>query len=152
MYSLKLKTYVDKCDLRTISSVWDDPCVLLSKANSIKNLTVVKRQDERLYTHWEVNIEGALLSWYEEDLLDRKAGTISFSMQQGDFGDYRGCWRVSPVRGGRVKIELTASCDWGIPVLEAHVRKILERKTKVMFKSFLKAIKETLEQREEIED
>jgi len=148
MYAIELKTYSDKINPEDISLIWDNPLILLKKARSIKNLRVLKRQGNRLHTRWEVDIEGASLYWYEDDVLEKETGTVKFYMQKGDFGNYWGYWRISPAQRAKAKIELKANCDWGIPVLEPYVKKTLERKTKVMLKSLLRAIKDTLEDNE----
>ncbi len=146
MYSLSLKVYITKPQWEDLFYIWEDPFSLLKKAERIKNVKILKREKNKLYTRWEVDIEGASLSWYEEDTLDREKGLINFKMQSGDFGDYFGYWKITPTRRGKLKLELKANYDWGIPVLEPYVRKVLERKTRIMLRSFLQVIKKALEE------
>lgn len=148
MYRVALKTYIDHTNINDVARLWDNPFVLLQRAQSIKNLRILKREKNKLLTRWEIDVEGAQLSWYEEDVLERDKGIVKFQMREGDFGNYWGFWRILPSRAGKIKLELKAHYDWGLTVLEPHVKRMLEKKTKVMLKSFLRAIKETLEKNE----
>jgi len=145
MYSLFLKIYINQPEVRDLSSIWDNPASLLRKADKIKALKVIRKEKDKLYTRWEVDIEGATLSWYEEDVLDREKGLINFKMRSGDFGDFFGYWRITPTRRNKLRLELKVNYDWGIPVLEPYVKRVLEKKTRIMWKSFLQAVKQALE-------
>ncbi|RKY45004.1 MAG: hypothetical protein DRP80_00170 [Candidatus Omnitrophota bacterium] len=145
MYSLFLKIYINQPKAEDLSSIWENPASLLEKAYKIKTLKVIKKEKNRLYTRWEVDIEGAILSWYEEDILDRERGLINFKMRSGDFGDFFGYWKIVPTRWGKLRLEFKVNYDWGIPVLEPYVKRVLEKKARVMWKSFLQAVKQALE-------
>lgn len=139
-----MKTYI-KTTKEDLFNLWYNPGLLLKYASNIKNLIILKKGDHRLLTRWEVEIEKARFFWVQEDILDEPAGRITFSMQEGDFGAFKGEWRVYPLKSGLVKVEFKAYFDWGLTVLKPYVEKVLRRKTRVMGKSFLKSIKEALE-------
>jgi coenzyme Q-binding protein COQ10 len=110
----------------------------------VKKLSIIERDDNRLVTHWEVEIDGAIVMWKEEDIFDDKETTINFKMIEGDYKSYGGNWRVEDAPKG-AKITIIANFDWGIPNFERYVGPVLERKARVSLKRMLKAIGERLE-------
>lgn len=106
----------------------------------IKKLKVLERDANRLVTVWEVNIEGALVSWKEEDIFDNDAMSINFNMLEGDYSAYGGKWILTSLPK-KTKISLLVNIDWGIPSFEKIINPILERKQKLIFKTMLIAIK-----------
>lgn len=111
---------------------------------SIRSLKVVDRSDNRLVTSWQVDIDGALIMWEEEDFFDDKNFSLRFNMLKGDYGSYSGEWKLEDSGANHTKINLTANFDWGVPVLEKFVGDVLEKKAKKYALSMLKALKNKL--------
>ncbi|WP_405655849.1 type II toxin-antitoxin system RatA family toxin [Streptomyces sp. RK9] len=65
---------------------------------------------------WEVYFRNGILSWTEEDRLDRARLTIDFSQLDGDFESFTGSWRVSRADTG-CRVDFDAEFDFGIPSL-----------------------------------
>jgi coenzyme Q-binding protein COQ10 len=110
----------------------------------VKKLSIIERDDNRLVTHWEVEIDGAIVMWKEEDIFDDKETTINFKMIEGDYKSYGGNWRVEDAPKG-AKITIIANFDWGMPVFEELVGNILCRKARKALRSMLNAIKNRLD-------
>jgi len=144
MYSISQKSYINICPIHLIK-IWRHPEILLKEATNIKNLKVTKREKDKIYTSWEVEVDKVRLRWRQYDYLDFKKGVINFRMRDGEFKKYQGFWRVLPTKKKKTLLILNLSIDWGIPVLEPYVKSVLERKTLLLFKSFLRSIKKVAE-------
>lgn len=109
----------------------------------IRKLEVVERAPHRLVTHWEVNVDGAMVAWKEEDIFDDKAMNVKFKMLEGDYTAYSGRWDIKDL-SRKTKINLTVDIDWGAPAFEKVIGSILRRKEKRYLKSMLMAMKNHL--------
>ncbi len=147
MYKIHLQTQINT-SLKNLFTLWKKPNLLLKHASSLNDLKVIKRKGDIIDTRWDLDIKGLNLVWYQQDILNKDKGRIDFAVTKGDFVDYRGFWLVTPLENNRVKLELDASFDWKIPVLEPYVKESLQRKTKTIFKSFFSSIKKTLKNNE----
>ncbi len=112
----------------------------------VKNLKVIKRLNDRIVTAWNTEIEGAPVSWREEDFFDDTAYEIKFNMLEGDYAQYQGRWALEDYQN-HTKLILEANFDWGIPVLENYVGKALESKARRGFLGMVQAIKNKAEQK-----
>lgn len=111
----------------------------------IKNLNVIKRFSEnRIVTSWETEIDGAPVSWKEEDIFDDKNCQVKFSMLEGYYKSYQGYWLLKNEANG-TKLSLRVEFDWGIPILEKHVGMALENKARHSLLGMLQAIRKKLE-------
>lgn len=107
---------------------------------SIKKIAILERYPDKIITEWEVDIDGAIVRWKEEDMFDDTNTTIYFKMLKGDFKKYEGKWIIAEKKKKASKIYLSAHFDWGIPVFERFVGDVILRKAKVYLKGMLKAI------------
>ena len=144
MYSISLRSYIN-IKPRNLLKIWRKPEVLLKYATNIKRLKVIKREKEKVITSWEVEVDKVKLRWRQLDVLDFKNRIVFFTMQSGEFKKYFGNWRVSPTKKEKTALQLDVDIDWGIPVLEPYVKNALERRSRLLFKGFLKSIKKVAE-------
>lgn len=110
----------------------------------IKKLSVINKSTQDLVSNWEVQVDDITIQWKERDNFDDNNRKILFEMVEGDYKSYSGSWSVENDDSGS-KITIIANFDWGIPVLEQHVTKTLERKAKTALFGMLKAFKKRLE-------
>ncbi len=110
----------------------------------VKNVKIIKRQNGTVVTAWEVDIEGAPVSWKEEDIFDDGLMQLKFSMVEGNYQMYRGLWQVQAHAHGAV-LSLKADFEWGIPILEQYVGGVLEDKARRGLFGMLLAIKKRVE-------
>ena len=111
----------------------------------VKNIKVLERSEKKFVTFWQLEIDGAPLTWRQEDYFDPDNFEIKFKMLEGDYQHYEGGWKVLDFDKNHCRITAEAQFDWGIPVLEAYVKKTLERKAKLALGGMLRALKNKLE-------
>ena len=110
----------------------------------VKSLKIVKALPDKIITAWEIEIEGAGIKWKEEDIFDEEKLELNFSAIEGDYKEYQGKWKVTPLPKA-TKLSIEANFDWGIPVLEKYVGKTLEKRARLSLTGMLLAIKNKLE-------
>lgn len=110
----------------------------------IKRLEIIDKLADNYVTAWWVEVEGNIVKWKEEDIFDKKKSKILFRMIDGDYKNYEGQWTFKHV-GKMTQVRIEAVFDWGIPVLEQHVSRVLEKRAKFAFDGMLKALKNKLE-------
>lgn len=110
----------------------------------VRDIRILQRFPNRTISLWRIEVDGAPLSWRQENIFNEARFRIDFHMLDGDYARYEGHWQIqSHPLGCRVRI--LADFDWGIPILERHVGRTLQRKAKLAFQGMLKAIKKKLE-------
>lgn len=110
----------------------------------VKKLKIIKRAPEAIVTAWEVEIEGVLIKWKEEDIFDDEKLELNFSALEGDYKDYQGRWKIFK-EDGQTRLIINAHFDLGSPILEKYVGRILEKRARLALWGMLKAIKNELE-------
>lgn len=112
----------------------------------VKRIEVIKRLPHRSIISWEASVDGAHITWKEEEIYDNVNYAIRFKMIEGDYNKYEGEWKLIQLLNC-TKIVLSINVDWGAPalVMFPEVNKILIRKTKKALKSMLVAIKKKME-------
>ena len=112
---------------------------------NVKSIKIIKHlEDNKVVTAWEADIEGVLLCWKEEDCFDDLNHEIKFSMVEGNYKGYRGRWLIESAEGGS-KLTLEADFDWGIPMLEKYVGKVLVDKARHGLLGMAQAVKSKME-------
>jgi ribosome-associated toxin RatA of RatAB toxin-antitoxin module len=144
MYSLNLRINID-VPRSSLIKIWRRPDILLKEAKNIERLRITKRDKYSIYTDWLVKIDGMQLGWKQRDKLSLKEGIINFRAIDGEFKKYQGVWRIMPNENNKTLLEVEVTIDWGIPVLEKHVKKSLEKKSRFLFRRFLESIKKVAE-------
>ncbi|MCM8774663.1 MAG: hypothetical protein NC820_08070 [Candidatus Omnitrophica bacterium] len=140
MYEITLREYID-IEPKQLLRIWFKPECLLREAKKIKRLKIIKRDKNIIFSFWEVEVDNVCFNWRQIDELDIQRGIVNFKMYGGEFKDYKGIWYILPTNNNKTLLYLTVTIDWGIPVLEPYVKKVLERKTRLLFRGFLKSIK-----------
>jgi ribosome-associated toxin RatA of RatAB toxin-antitoxin module len=111
----------------------------------VKNLKITKRiNPSKIITIWETEIEGAPVTWKEEDNFDDSNYLVRFNMLEGNYKGYQGQWSIQDDRNG-ARLILRADFDWGLPFLEKYVGKVLEEKARRGLLGMLQALKNKLE-------
>lgn len=110
----------------------------------VKNLKVIKQNPESIVTLWEIEIDGAKVSWKEENVFDDAAMIMRFHMAEGSYKDYKGQWAIENDPQGS-KLSLKVDFDWGIPILEPYVSKALMNRARRGLLGMVKAIKKKAE-------
>jgi ribosome-associated toxin RatA of RatAB toxin-antitoxin module len=144
MYSLDLRIHVN-IEPRRLLSIWKQPRLLLKEASGIRDLRVVARKNGVTVTHWDVEVDGVLLSWRQRDTLEIRNRRVLFEMEQGEFKRYEGIWEIERDPQGGTVLRVQAVIDWGLQVIGPFVEPVLERKSRAMFRSFLNGIKKAAE-------
>ncbi len=105
-----------------------DPQHCLASLPYVRKVEVLEHSAaESLITSWEVEIDGVLLRWVQEDRFIKERQSVQFQMVSGDFLSYSGEWTAT-TDGEQVKVSLSVNLDWGAPGLSQFVARILERK------------------------
>ncbi len=112
----------------------------------VKKVKILDNQPAKVISLWEIEIDGAPLSWRQEDTIDDKNSEIRFRMTEGDYQQYEGKWQLLEIDKDNTRMIVSAKFDWGIPVLEEYVKDKLERNTKLAISGMLRAIKKRAEQ------
>jgi len=106
----------------------------------VKNVTVLEKTANRTVLEWKVEIDGAPVTWKQQNIYDDKNMRVRFKMIEGDFGGYEGEWTLTQLLTGTC-IHLNTYINWGIPVLERYIGPVLEDKARTAVEGMLKAIK-----------
>ncbi|MFH1771516.1 MAG: SRPBCC family protein [Candidatus Omnitrophota bacterium] len=140
MYQINLKSLINVPPVRLLR-IWQKPDLLLSKAPNLKSLKVITKEANTMVTAWEVEIAKIRIKWQQRDILDTDKANISFKLERGDFNRYEGCWQITPTKKGKSILSVSAVIDWGIPAFEEALSPVLERKSRLMFRSFMQSIR-----------
>jgi len=77
-------------------------------------------------SQWTVNFRRGLMRWHETDVVDVAGLRISFEQTEGDFAEFSGAWRLTPVIGG-ARVDFEVSWDFGIESMAGIMDPIAER-------------------------
>jgi fatty aldehyde-generating acyl-ACP reductase len=120
--------------------------LLLQPQSLLGHLPYVHRIDllestspETSTTSWEVEIDGASLTWRQETRFIPDQQVVQFKMVKGDFRSYEGEWVVC-VQNDQVKLSLHVDLDWGAPNLSQFVAQILEKKAERALRGMVLAV------------
>jgi len=75
---------------------------------------------------WVVNFRRGLMRWHERDTVDVDALRIDFDQTDGDFAEFHGSWRLTPVLGGAAVL-FDITYDFGIESMAGLMDPIAER-------------------------
>lgn len=116
------------------------PEVLVQHLPYARRIAVLKRpSSESLVASWEIEIDGAVVTWREESKLIQDGQAVQCRMIDGDFNTYAVRWTLR-TQGDTVTITLSAELDWGAPSLSQFVAHILERKAERALRGLLLAV------------
>lgn len=112
--------------------------------SNVKKSMILERSGNKIITSWEVELDGTIVLWKEEDAFNDKEYKIDFNMLEGDYAQYSGTWQVGEDKNGS-RIDLNIIIDYGAPALEEFIGGLLEKKTILTLKGMLLAIKRKAE-------
>lgn len=110
----------------------------------VENVTIVKREGNRMVSEWTTNVEGTPILWTEEDVFDDSKLEITYRLIEGDLEKFEGTWRFLPEREG-TKVLLAVDFDFGMPSLTELIGPTLELKVRENCAMMLKAMKSNVE-------
>jgi ribosome-associated toxin RatA of RatAB toxin-antitoxin module len=73
----------------------------------------VEEEGGRPVSSWEVDFQGGIMRWKEEDVFLPEESTMRFQQLQGDVDHFAGEWKVSDTDGGSF-VEFNADFDLGV--------------------------------------
>ncbi len=111
----------------------------------VKDVKIISSQENKITSLWSLEIDGAPISWRQEDFIDNDNFEVKFKMLEGDYQHYEGKIFIKSFDEHHCVVNIIANFDWGIPVLEEYVKKVLERKARLALGGMLKALKRKLE-------
>jgi ribosome-associated toxin RatA of RatAB toxin-antitoxin module len=116
----------------------------VSHVKGIKSIEKIEKAPNSFVARWEIDFDGAPFSWVQEEVVYGNTRVMLFKSIEGDFFIYCGEWNVVSQKDGASLIKLEAYFNWGIPNMEKHVGKILERKAKKALKGLVLSIKKAV--------
>lgn len=77
-------------------------------------------------SQWTVNFRRGLMRWHEMDVVKPDDLRIDFTQTDGDFAEFHGSWRLTPVIGG-AHVDFAVTWDFGIESMAGIMDPIAER-------------------------
>ncbi|MFH0732232.1 MAG: SRPBCC family protein [Candidatus Omnitrophota bacterium] len=139
MYNIQLSIKI-KATPDTVFNVLKSMDEFSQMMHYVKDVKIETSSKNRIITKWLLDVEGADVTWKEEDLFDDKNKSVKFSMLEGDYGSYFGTWKIKPLSPSSL-LTLDINVDWDIPSFEKVIGPILENKTKRILRGMMAAIK-----------
>jgi len=111
---------------------------------NVVDIEIVERGDGWVESHWQTDLDGAPLEWYERDEHDDVGFVIAFHLTEGDISKFEGCWRFEPCDDGT-----TVVCEFdyelGVPLIEEVVGPTIQGKLEHNIQEMLRGAKARLE-------
>ena len=105
---------------RSAAEVYEILCALErypSCARSVRSLTILERDGDRIVSKWEVDFHAGALRWTQEDRLFRDTFVMQFRQIEGDADYFAGEWGVHNEDDG-CSLSFSAEFDLGMPSLD----------------------------------
>ena len=93
---------------------------------SIRSIEVEHIDEHTMRSKWDVDFRGGSMRWTEEDRLDAEAGTITFSLVEGNLREFSGQWKVSEVDGGS-EVSFAVQFAIGMPSMASFIDPVAEQ-------------------------
>jgi ribosome-associated toxin RatA of RatAB toxin-antitoxin module len=77
-------------------------------------------------SQWTVNFRRGLMRWHETETVSPADLRIDFAQTEGDFAEFHGSWRLTPVIGGATVV-FDVAFDFGIESMAGLMDPIAER-------------------------
>lgn len=97
----------------------------------------------RHISEWEVEIDGAIVHWKEEDTYDDQQRSIVFRVIEGDYRA-EGRWSIEKARFSGTRITVEATFDWGLTSLDKYIGPVLEKKAKKNLGKMVAALRKNM--------
>ncbi len=105
--------------------------------DNVKCVTI-ENVDGKAYSTWDVDIDGAPITWKEVDNFDIENGLIQFEALEGDFFHFKGNWKIH--ENDKIKVSFEADYCLGVPQIEKVLGHIIREKLANNIKNMLKGI------------
>ena len=129
MNSVRISTVV-KGEPQNVYGILREPERFPDFMPQIKKAVILWRlPPNRQISEWEVEIDGAVIRWKEEDTYDDEQHSIAFRVVEGDYRA-EGHWSIERVRPSETRVTVEATFDWGLTNLDKFVGPVLEKKAK----------------------
>jgi ribosome-associated toxin RatA of RatAB toxin-antitoxin module len=90
-------------------------------------------------SQWTVNFRRGLMRWHETETVSPTDLRIDFAQTEGDFAEFHGSWRLTPVIGGATVV-FDVTWDFGIESMAGLMDPIAERVIKRVVVSVLSGL------------
>lgn len=110
---------------------------------SIKSVSLRLRKHNRLVTDWQIEVGKIPVAWTEEDTLDLKNNSITFSSLEGDLTNFQGSWQFFDHPEG-TRVTLKAQVEVDIPAISDFAKPYIEGILKKNFGAILRAAEKHL--------
>ena len=124
--------------------IWDallDTASIPSYVPEVAEAETLTVDDDRRTTRWAVLLDGPRLEWVQEDVLDHERRRIDFRHTWGPLSRCTGHWQIG-TDGPHTTVELHLDFEIGIPLMDAMLGPIAERKLRRFTESVLARIGE----------
>jgi ribosome-associated toxin RatA of RatAB toxin-antitoxin module len=111
---------------------------------SVLSVRILEAGNGRRISAWDTLLDGAPLSWVEEDILEPPR-RLSYRLLSGDIEHLEGEWLIEETAQGQVL--LTARLSWrlGVPIIEEVLGEIVQEKIRLNLEAMLAALRACLE-------
>ncbi len=146
MDSVRISTLV-KGDPQSVYGLLREPERFPDFMPQIKKASILWHlPPNRQISEWEVEIEGVVIHWKEEDTYDDEQHSIVFRVIEGDYRA-EGRWSIEKVRLSETRVTVEATFDWGLTNLDRYVGPVLERKAKKNLTRMVAALRKNMRTR-----
>jgi ribosome-associated toxin RatA of RatAB toxin-antitoxin module len=144
MYTLKLSTKVMSGRENVFKAIKDMER-FPEFMTFVKNVKIISNYPNKLISLWQLEIDGAPITWRQEDIIDDLNFEIKFRMLEGDYEHYEGKLSVESIDADTSRVNISAQFGWGMPILEEYVKNVLMKKARLALGGMLKALKLRIE-------
>jgi ribosome-associated toxin RatA of RatAB toxin-antitoxin module len=124
MRSIQLRAVVPTDDLSLVFKQITDFARYPSVSADVRY--VQTRPGPPQHTDWEVNFRRGIMRWTEREDIDPVRLRVDFEQVEGDFGEFRGSWRLAAVPAG-CEVVFAVTYDFGIDSLAGIMDPLAER-------------------------
>lgn len=107
----------------------------------VKNIKILKKEDNKQITFWEANIDGINFKWEEEEVFYPDQLRLEYKLVKGDVDKFEGYWQVNSINDKKSKLILYLDFDINIPSLASLILPTIRFKVKKNIQLMLKSIK-----------
>jgi predicted amino acid dehydrogenase/ribosome-associated toxin RatA of RatAB toxin-antitoxin module len=132
-----------KRDINFVYGLLKRPEEFPSFIGTIKNVNILREENGRKVSNWNICIDGINIFWQQEDIYNEEKKTISFKMLRGDFTRYEGEWHLLKLASG-TKIHLSLNIDWGLGGFGREIEDVLRQTVQGYLESILNGLRKKM--------
>lgn len=111
--------------------------------SGVRKLATKYSDSNKRISQWEIDVDGTLVRWTEEQFINASTRTIYFTILDGDFATYEGQWIVKPVNNGS-QLELRFNIEWELQIDHPSITSSLDRKANLAARWALREIRKKI--------